>query len=114
MQGIGFYEEDTFTLKIDTDIIKENITRILLTAPGERVNNYSFGSYLKTYLFNLPSIMREEVNSEIMRAISRWEPRVNVVALRTSNPDPHIFSISLKCEIKETLEEFDYETLLRL
>lgn len=113
MKGLGFYGTDTVEIKQDVDLYKENITRILLTEPGERVLS-SFGSKFKGFLFQLNYIMQEEINSEIARAIAQWEPRITVKSMRTSRPDPNTFHINLILEIKETLEEFGYDQLITL
>ena len=49
MKGIGIYGTDSPTIKTDVDLITENVTRILLTVPGERVNNPLFGCKFKTF-----------------------------------------------------------------
>lgn len=113
MKGVAFFGENSTTIKSDTELIEEDITRVLLTVPGERVNNPSFGCQLKTYLFQLDVIMQEEVDSEIKRAISRWEPRVNVLVIRTGRIDDRTFELKIGCQIKQTLEEFTYEKLIR-
>jgi phage baseplate assembly protein W len=114
MKGVAYYDEDVFTIKQDVDLYKENITRILLTSPGERVSNPSFGSRFKSFLFQLDFIMQEEVNNEVSKAIARWEPRVTVKAMRTSRPDVQTFHINLVIQINESLEEFDYEQIIKL
>jgi len=113
VRGIGIYNEDTFTTKEDLVLYKENITRILLTSPGERVCNQYFGSRLKNFLFEFDFIMQEEVDNEIRKAINRWEPRVNIIAIKTSRPDERTFHIKLVLEEKQTLERFEYERLIR-
>lgn len=112
MKGIAFFGEPSFTIKEDTYLIKENITRILMTVPGERVNNPSFGCELKNYIFDLDFIMQEEVDGEINRSISRWEPRVNILGVQTKRVDENILEIKVGCQIKDTLEEFIYEKLI--
>ena len=95
MRCIGFYNEDTFTTFEDLSVYGESIARILLTSPGERVSNPAFGSRLKDYLFELDHVMQEEVDSEIRKSIARWEPRVNLIKIKTSRPDERTFSIDL-------------------
>lgn len=112
MKGVSFYGESSITIKSDTSLIKENITRILMTVPDERVNNTSFGCKLKTFIFDLDFIMQEEVDGEITKAISRWEPRVNVLGIKTSRINENELKIKVGCQIKDTLEEFTYEKLI--
>ena len=114
IKGIGIYDEDTFSTEIDLDVYQESISRILLTSPGERVLNPLFGSRLKELLFELDFVMQEEVNGAISKAITRWEPRVNIKLLETSRPSPDTFAIHLILEEKETLETFTFERLIGL
>ena len=112
MKGISFFGESSFTIKEDTNLIKENITRILMTIPGERVNKPSFGCELKNFIFELDFIMQEEVEGEIIKSISRWEPRVDVLGVQTKRMNENTLEIKVGCQIKDTLEEFTYEKLI--
>jgi len=114
MKGIGFYNKAFLTIKEDNSNLEETITRILFTVPGERLNNPLFGSKLKTYLFDLETIMKEDVESEITYAINRWEPRIQVDKLTTWLEDERTMGIKLICTRIDTLEEFTYEKLVRL
>ena len=114
MKGIVFYNQSFFLIKENETLIKENISRILLTLPGERVNNPLFGSNLRSFLFNLDVVMREEVESEITNSIYKWEPRVTIDSIFTETPDDKSFLIKLECTNNDTLEEFTFEQLLRL
>lgn len=113
MKGLGFYGEDFFTIKTDNDLIRENISRILLTSPGERVMS-SFGSTLKGFLFAPETALQDEVNTSIRKAIQRWEPRVEVVSVEAEMQDTNTANIVLKVVNKETLEPFTYEAIIRL
>ncbi|MDD4876035.1 MAG: GPW/gp25 family protein [Dehalococcoidales bacterium] len=106
MKGLSFYDEIFLTIKEDEEILKENITRILLTSPGERVNNPLFGSNLRNFLFDLGVVMREEVESDIISSITKWEPRVLINSITTEErPTENTFVIHLECTNKDTLEE---------
>ena len=113
MKGLGFYGEEFFTVKEDNDLIRENISRILLTTTGERVMS-NFGSPLKGFLFAPETALQEEVNGAIKKAITRWEPRVEVVAVEAVMESAEKASIVLKVVNKETLEPFTYEAIIRL
>ena len=115
MKGLAFYNEIFLTLKEDEDILKENITRILLTTPRERVDNPLFGSHLRSFLFDLGVVMREEVESDIVSSIQRWEPRVIINSITTEeNPAESTFVIHIECTKSDTLEEFTFDQILRL
>jgi phage baseplate assembly protein W len=114
MQGVAHFGEDFFLIKSDNDLIKENIERILLTAPGERVMNTSFGCNLKNYIFEPDTILKEDVLSDIRKAINRWEPRVEITYLNASMTEVGVAKIELSLINKTTLEPFDYNTIIRL
>jgi phage baseplate assembly protein W len=115
LKGLSFYDEIFLTIKEDEEILKENITRILLTSPGERTNNPLFGSNLRNFLFDLGLVMREEVESNIVTAINKWEPRVTINSITTEErPTENVFVIHLECLNNDTLEEFTFDQILRL
>lgn len=111
MRGPAFYTSSFFEIQSDKTLLLERLKRILLTIPGERVNNTEFGSHLKMYLFetdinllaNLPTILREDLN--------KWEPTVNVQDVIVDIQD-HIAYINILLTMKETGETFDYDLSL--
>jgi uncharacterized protein len=59
--------------------IREAIQVILLTIPGERLLLTSFGGRLKKYLFEPNTVAsRRQMQEEIVRAVTQWEPRVSL------------------------------------
>ena len=114
MKGISIYNQDFPIIAEDETAVKENITRILLTLPGERVNNPTFGSNLRTFLFEIESVMREDVEGEIRRAITRWEPRITIDEIHTELMDERTFSITIDSTFNDTLDSFIYDQLIRL
>lgn len=113
MKGIGFYESDFFTVKENEALLRENITRILVTSPGEYTMS-EFGCRLKEFIFEPEYVLEEDVKREIRRAISRWEPRVEINAIETEMTDPQTASIRIDFINRETLEPFTYEATIRL
>lgn len=111
MKGIALYDTDFFKRKTDNSLIKESITRILLTSKGERVNNPEFGSNLQRFIFASPEF--GEIEEEVRSSITRWEPRVSVNHVVTKRTGPHTVSIYLSLFNKETTEDFSYELVLR-
>jgi phage baseplate assembly protein W len=115
LKGLAFYNESFLIIKEDENNLKENITRILLTSPGERVNNPLFGSHLRAFIFNLGVVMREEVESDIVDSINKWEPRVIINSITTEeNATENLFIIKLECTNNDTLEPFTFEQILKL
>ena len=79
MRGPGFYSEAFFKIKAGDALIKESITRILMTTPGERVGRPKFGSNLRKLLFESQAdIYINDVKRMIEGALNRYEPRVNL------------------------------------
>lgn len=112
MKGLAIYNSDFVTIKEDIELIKENITRILLTLPSERVMS-NFGCKLRAFLFEQSTVLQEEVESEIKKSISRWEPRVQINSLFITAVEANKAEIFLSLTYKETLEQFTYEKILR-
>jgi len=113
MKGVAFYNEEVLVIKQDLALLEESITRILLTVPGERVGNVSFGSKLQNYLFDLSSIFIEEARSDIFSSINKWEPRVTVNDITINVIDVNTASIKLDLTVKATLEDFTVQKILR-
>jgi phage baseplate assembly protein W len=113
MKGVGIYNVDSTTIKQDTELLEENVTRILLTVPGERVGNPLFGSKFKTFLFDLGTIMQEEILSDIYNSVSKWEPRIKINNIKLTPSDPNILSIKIDAVVKQTLEVFTFDKVIK-
>ena len=63
-------------------LVNQSISEILLTAIGERPfevkNGVPFGSRIPLYLFSSAEDVRDNVDFEVKRALSTWEPRIVV------------------------------------
>ena len=113
MKGISLYNEDFFDIKEDNALLKENITRILLTQPGERVNNPQFGSRLKSFIFEPDNVLQNDVVRDLEKAIGRWEPRVDIGYINAEVVGNGRVNIYIELTNKLTLQEFTYETIIR-
>lgn len=111
MNGIGIYDEEFVQLKQDRDLVRENIKRVLLTLPGERVGNPTFGSRVREYLFNFSNILLEDLEQVIISAISIWEPRVNIlnIDIVVDDSEQEKINVDLTLQLKENLDEFDLD-----
>ena len=112
MKGIGYFGEEVFIIKQDLSLLEESILRILLTVPGERVDNPNFGSKLQNYLFDLSSIFIEEARADIYSSISKWEPRVTVSNVSVDIIDVNTASIRIDATVKATLEELSIQKII--
>lgn len=67
----------------DATAINQSLKAILLSSPGEKVYNRTFGSNLKNSLFELNDpITIESVKSTIRSAIAANEPRITIQDIR--------------------------------
>lgn len=81
--------------------IRESITIILKTEPGERVGVPDFGAGLARFLFepNNPAT-HARIQDSMARALARWEPRIDVesvdVAPHASDPESALATITYR------------------
>ncbi len=85
---------------MDRELILDSITQILMTSLGERLMRPTFGSNLRTYLFeNLGPHLVDVVKAEVYRAIITNEPRVTLlsveVATQEEGPQPAAVTINV-------------------
>jgi len=73
--------QDGFALnKTVLDSIKQNIKMVVLTSPGERVMDPSFGVGIRRYLFeNANFETYGEIRSDIVSQLNKYMPFVNIV-----------------------------------
>lgn len=103
--GLAFYNQKDFNFAAESDrFIAENVVRILMTTPGERVNNLSFGSKLRSYLFQ-PEMLMEDLAREIVTSVNRFEPRAEVVNIEVSMKEEVVY-IKLTIKNKTTMNTF--------
>jgi phage baseplate assembly protein W len=63
--------------------IRQSIAIILGTRPGERVMRPEFGCQVNDLIFEpRDAILVGKVRSSVMRALARWEPRIEVIDVR--------------------------------
>lgn len=110
--GIGFYDKEFCQVLKSTDLLKENIIRILKTRPGERVNNLSYGSRLQEYIFSNSSLAVEDILVEIKSSIERNEPRVSVSRVVLEKNKDETVSISIYASEKSTKDVIDVGVVL--
>ena len=109
MKGIGIYGDEFLQLKEDTDLVSENIRRILTTVPGEQAGNLNFGSRVREYLFNFKNVLLEDLEQVIISSIMAWEQRVNIlnITIEADNKTTEKINIVLDLQLKENLDEFN-------
>ena len=76
--------QDFQMTKTSLEQAQHNIRNLILTYPGERVNQPEFGCRLRDLLFEqLDGELPTRIDEEVRRSISQWLPYVNVVQVET-------------------------------
>ena len=85
--------------KLDVKSIDQSIQNILLTNKGERPFDPKFGSNLRRLLFGLSTeISESEITDTIVRAITKYEPRVKVL-------DVEVFDQGIEREVPKGISD---------
>jgi phage baseplate assembly protein W len=86
------------------DKIRQSIMLVLSTAKGERPMLPDFGCGIHDLVFAANTAgLRGLVGAEVRDAITRWEPRVDVLDVQVETPDDarNRVIISIACRIRE-------------
>ena len=86
------------------DKIRQGIWLVLSTAKGERVMLPGFGCGIHDLVFQSNTAgLRGLVAAEVRDALTRWEPRVDVLDVRVESPEDarNQVVISIACRIRE-------------
>lgn len=90
----------TFTTK---DSIKVNLINYLLTSPGEKVFNTSFGGGIRNYVFqNITQDSIDDVASYIQAIIQRYFPNIQGEVQIQTSPDYNTVFITINYSILNT------------
>jgi len=97
----------------NADVINQSIELILMTLPGERLFNPSFGSNFKLRLFdNMTVEFLERLLDDTVNAIKRWEDRITIIEPDVKliiNPDGNSAFIFIPYIIKERQLKADFQ-----
>jgi len=88
-------------LKKDVEAVKQSVLNILKTNRGEKPFLPSFGSNIKSYLFeNIDESTRILIEEDIVFSLRNFEPRVNIIFVNVENlEDNNEVKISIELEI---------------
>lgn len=92
------------------DRIQAAIWIILSTTPGERLMLPGFGADIKDYVFESNSeLVCAQLQSGIQRALTQWEPRIQVVSVQAtpSTEQDSLILVSIDYQIRDTNELFN-------
>jgi phage baseplate assembly protein W len=85
--------------------IRQSIWLILATAPGERVMLPAFGCGIHDLVFQPNTVaVRGSVQAEVSNALTRWEPRIDVLDVTVTAPpgQPEVMLIDVQYRIRAT------------
>ena len=112
-QGLGFPPrvgaDGRLVWSAGEEQVREAIRLVLLTEPGERLMREEFGGGLRRFLFEPNTVTtRHLIETEIGRALRRWEPRIAVdsVAVVPDPADPQaaIATVTYRLVASQTVE----------
>lgn len=113
IKGISFKQSSGIEVSKNQALILERVGRIIMTFPGERVNNPEFGSLLEMYLFQRDTVLEQHVKTELKSKIEKYEPRVSVINSSVSYED-HIAIVTINLLVKSELKELTFETQISI
>ncbi len=92
--------------------IKESIYQILLTYPGERVMEPEFGCRLRDFIFEnaMDATVKTMIRFEVERAITRWEPRIQINNIAISFIDDNDNGTKLVIDLFAIVIKYQLET----
>lgn len=108
------YVKRDLELDVNEEAVKTSIKNILLTNRGERFFNPSFGSDVRSVLFENFTSATEQILSDLVKnAINNFEPRANVIeVLVNGDPDNNQVYITIIFSIINKSEPITFEIIL--
>lgn len=96
-----------FSLGSDIQILESSVKMLLLTELGERVMEPEYGTNIKRLLFEANvSAIESAIQEEIVRATTRWEPRVALRSLTVQRTNDRAVVVTAVFTSKLTQQPF--------
>ena len=104
---------DVATVK-DAVSVKRGIKNVLLTAPFERLYQPTFGSGVKTILFEpMTPLAEQRLSDACADAIEAWEKRASVIDITViSEEEYNRYRVAIKFKINNSLETEQVDVFL--
>lgn len=99
------------------DLAKQNLKMLILTIPGERIMDPSFGVGLRRYLFELnDSNTYSAISSKITEQVQRYLNYIQIDDIRFQIPEgnPDLYPHSLSVSISFTILPLQLSTFLQI
>lgn len=92
-----------FTTDSDASILESSLKMLFITAKGERIQQPDYGTNLRRIVFD-PNVQGIEglVNQEIVDAVTKWEPRVQLAAVNVVRNENNSVTIQASFNSKLT------------
>lgn len=91
--------QTVLTRQEDVRLITNDLLQLILTVPGERVHRPTFGTILRSSVFEpFDNITVLQIRDDILNAISREEPRVtDVIVYLQGDKDEQVLRVKVTC-----------------
>lgn len=111
----GVQSQRDLKVAINLNAIRNSISNLFNTSPGERYLLPTYGLDLRRYLFSPITEMRGlAIGRDIYRAIEVWEPRVKVAGVNVNGqPDQNQYTINIQLQVPFLKERLDLQSTLR-
>ena len=116
------FDDDAPILQVgkitNEDAVKTALRNLILTRPGERPFQPEFGSKVSSLLFEVihtgSTFAIQDLDSEIRRVISQYEPRVDLVDVQVHfSEDNHYLIVNIIFMVLNKIEPIDLEIILK-
>lgn len=103
--GLGISEQGRIAMVTDDAAVRQAVLLLISTSPGERVMRPQYGCHIHRLIFSPNDDTTAGLAIHyVRRAISRWEPRVEILALDAGRhaDAPEILNIFLEYRVRAT------------
>jgi len=106
---------DFTTTKNSTQQAVHNISNLLLTSPGERVGQPTFGSNLRALCFEqIDDELPIRIENEVKRSVSQWLSYITINSVETLTQDGDKNQVFVKIKFVPALSSEEQEVLLNV
>tara|TARA_B100000131_G_scaffold177415_1_gene171202 strand:+ start:363 stop:728 length:366 start_codon:yes stop_codon:yes gene_type:complete len=99
---LTYNSADGFTMiKSIRQMVRQNLKMLILTNPGERVMDPTFGVGITRYLFgNYNSGVQSRIRSSVEEQVAMYMPAIGIEAINfRDNPDSHTLHVVIKYSV---------------
>ena len=104
--------------KTTLEAVKQNLKMVVLTSPGERVMEPTFGVGLKRFLFELANEHTyDNIRTTITSQVGTWLPFIKILGIAIRGPDDNTFissGVPLSIQIQYTVPGLNTADILEI